>query len=72
MKRAIIDRFEGDFAICEMEDGSFLDIDIHIIPEDASEGDVIIICDDCIQIDAEATDRRRKRIKELMKDMWDE
>ncbi len=72
MKRAIIDRFEEEFAVCELEDGTCEDIDIHLIPEDAKEGDSIIICGDCITLDMEATRQRRERINKLMEDMWDE
>lgn len=72
MKRAIIDRFEGNFAICEMEDGSFQDIDIHTLPEDVAEGDIITICGDYIEVATEATQCRQEHIRDIMKDMWDE
>lgn len=71
MKRAIIDRFEEDFAVCELEDESFTDIQIHLLPEGVKEGDTIVICGDCIEIDAEATKSRREAIDDLMADMWE-
>lgn len=71
MRRAIIDRFEGNFAVCEMEDESFMDIEIALMPKDAKEGDIIVICGDNIEIDVEATKSRRKKIEDLMADMWE-
>lgn len=71
MKRAIIDRFEGDWAVCELEDESFIDIEIELLPKGAKEGDTIVICDGCIEIDVEATKSRRRRMDELMRDMWE-
>lgn len=71
MKRAIIDRFEGEFAVCELEDESFMDIERHLLPKGAKEGDTIVICDDCIEIDVEATNRRRQAMEDLMADMWE-
>lgn len=71
MKRAIIDRFEGDWAVCELEDGNFLDIEIELLPKEAKEGDTIVISEDCIEIDIEATKSRHEKMDELMRDMWE-
>ncbi len=40
--RITIDRFEGKFAICELEDGSFAEISSALLG-DAKEGDVFDI-----------------------------
>ena len=37
----IIDRFEGDFAICERDDLKFENIKKEKLPKDIAEGDVI-------------------------------
>jgi len=71
VKRAIVDRFEEGFAVCEMEDESFIDIEVDRLPKGVKEGDTIVIFDDRIEIDVEATENRRKRLKELMEDMWE-
>ena len=63
--KVIIDRFEGAFAIVEMEDKTMVDIPKVLVPE-AKEGDVIEI-----SIDASGTDARKKRIDNLMDDLWD-
>jgi len=68
--KVIIDRFEGDFAVCEREDRSMIDIEISKIPSKAKEGYVLDISDDIITIDLEETERRKRKIEELTKDLW--
>jgi len=69
--KVIIDRFEGDFAVCEKEDRQMLDIKRNKIPSSAKEGDVLDITNDQITIDFKETEKRRKEIEELTKDLWD-
>lgn len=71
MKRAIIDRFEGEWAVCELEDESFTHIKIDRLPEDAREGDTIVISEGSIELDREATHERRVYMDKLMEDMWE-
>lgn len=40
--KLIIDRFEGDFAVCEMQDGKIVNIP-KIILDNATEGDIVSI-----------------------------
>lgn len=68
--KVIIDRFEGDFAVCEKEDRKMIDIERNKIPAIAKEGDVLDIIDDKITIDSETTEKRRREIEELTKDLW--
>lgn len=70
MKQAVIDRFEGDFAVCE--DCSTGQVSIHLpknrIPSQAKEGDCLNLFDDgVITIDQERTRVTRQRVLELMK-----
>lgn len=58
--RFIIDRFEGDFAVAELEDGAFVNIPRRVVP-DAKEGDVVLIT-----IDHNETKRRNEKITGLM------
>lgn len=45
--KMIIDRFEGDLAIIELENGEFVDLPKKILPNNANEGSVVnIVCDD--------------------------
>ena len=66
----VIDRFEGSFAVCEKEDRTILNIKEECIPEGAKEGDVLDIQGDKISIDTKETEKRKKEIEELTKDLW--
>jgi hypothetical protein len=68
--KVIIDRFEGDFVVCEKEDRQMIDIPKSKIPSLAKEGDVLNILNDVITLDIETTEERRKYIEELTKDLW--
>lgn len=63
MTKVIIDRFEGDFAIVELE-GTMLELPRVLLPE-AKEGDVVLIT-----LDREQTARRKQSINELMNDLF--
>jgi hypothetical protein len=69
--KLIIDRFEGEYAICETEDGKIINIKRNEIPEDAVEGDVLIYEEGSYTIDNEANDERKKYIEKLMDDLWE-
>ena len=62
----IIDRFEENFAIVEIENQGMVSIPRILIPKEAKEGDVLEI-----RIDLEETQERKKRIEDLMEDLWD-
>lgn len=68
--RVIIDRFEGDFAVCEKENREMIDIKRSTLPKGAKEGDVLQIDGDNIKIDTAETEKRKKEIDELTKDLW--
>lgn len=62
----IIDRFEGSIAVVET-DGGMLDIARDLLPENTSEGDVIVQTDGGYIIDEQATAERRKAIAERLR-----
>lgn len=68
----IIDRFEEEFAVCENEKGTMVNISRDKLPKEAKEGDVIVIEKENVYIDLEETERLRKDIEELTKDLWEE
>lgn len=68
----IIDRFEEKFAVCENEKGIMVNIPRNTLPKEAKEGDVLIIEKENIYIDVEETEKLRKEIEELVKDLWEE
>lgn len=69
--KVIIDRIEGNIAVCEKEDGSFVDIDVKELPADAKQGDVVTIENGTSYVDKEETSERKKNIEDIMKDMWE-
>ncbi|PIH03322.1 DUF3006 domain-containing protein [Clostridium combesii] len=70
--KGIIDRFEENFAIIELEDKKMINIDKNIIPKKAKEGDVINIEGDIITLNEKESERLKKEIDELTEDMWKE
>ena len=41
--KVIIDRFEGEYAVAELEDKSFINMDKRLLPPETVEGDIIEI-----------------------------
>ena len=70
--RLIIDRFEGDYAVCEDENKNMVNVLKAKLPKDAEEGSVLETTDVLIIVDHKETDRIKKRIKEKMNGMWDD
>lgn len=68
--KVIIDRFEGQYAVCEKDDKSMIDIERTRIPVSAKEGDVLKILGDTITIDKAETDIRKKEVENLTKSLW--
>jgi len=64
--KVVIDRFEGDYAIVELDDMSMVNMPKQLIPKNAKEGDII-----SIEIDNNETNERKKRIKKLMDNLWE-
>ncbi|ADQ47188.1 hypothetical protein Calkro_2367 [Caldicellulosiruptor kronotskyensis 2002] len=67
VKKVLIDRFEGNFAIVELEGRKMVAVPIEIVPEDAKEGDVLVI-----SIDVQSTQEREQRIKNLFESLREE
>jgi hypothetical protein len=68
--KVIIDRFEGDFAVCEQEDKKMVNIDRSKLPEQSAEGDVLDISSGTIRIDRNETNERKKKISNMMDNLW--
>ncbi len=64
----VIDRFEGDWAIIEFNQKIF-NIPKVVLPPGVREGDVITIN---ISIDKETTDKRKRDIKELADELFED
>lgn len=61
--KVIIDRFEGEYAVVELEDKTMVNMPKILIP-DCDEGDIIVI-----EIEKEGTAKRKKDVKKLMDDL---
>lgn len=72
MKTLTVDRFEGNFAICEQEGVEKLfGIDCQELPSGVREGDVLEISDEGeISVNDEKTRRRREQILARQKKMF--
>lgn len=64
--KVIIDRFEGEYAVVELEVGKFVNVPKTLIP-DASEGDVIKI-----EVEKKETEERKKHIQDLMNSVFED
>lgn len=62
--KVIIDRFEGDFAVVELDDLSTVNVP-RIIFKGANEGDVVDII-----INNEETSKRKNNINKIMDDLF--
>lgn len=60
-----IDRFEGEYAIVELENSKIYKIPRTLIPDSAVEGDCLYI-----EINKEYNKKRKERISKLMDDIW--
>lgn len=63
----IIDRFEGDFAVVEVDGQVMRNIPKTDIPSNAKEGDVLKLVAGRYEIDIEETKRLYDEIEKLMK-----
>ncbi len=68
--QVIIDRFEGEMAVCEQADRTMLNIPRSRLPAEAKEGDVLIVEDESIRIDPSATLKRKKSINARFKSLY--
>ena len=67
----MIDRFEGDVAVCEDEDRRIVKMDRSLLPEGAREGSVLIPDQEGYRLDTAAEADRRERIKRLQDSLWE-
>lgn len=66
--KIVIDRFEGDIAVVEI-DGETFDLPKKLFPANAAAGDAIKIA---IKVDKAKTDKLRKEIEDLMDEVWED
>ncbi|MBT2757944.1 DUF3006 domain-containing protein [Mesobacillus foraminis] len=71
MIKGIIDRFEGDITVIEV-DGKTMDFPKAIFPKKADVGDVVEICGDQVKVLGYESGKLRKEIEDLMRDVWED
>lgn len=72
MRKYILDRFEGIYAICEDENEKFIDVERRLLPPEAKEGDCLIVNEDGrFSIDIETTEDRKQRIRSKFDSLFD-
>lgn len=67
--KAIIDRFEGELAILEV-DNQYKTVLRTMLPAQAREGDILVPDKGEWVLDLEATRKRRERIEKLAGELW--
>lgn len=68
----VVDRFEGEYAVIEMDDGRIININKGSLPSNIKEGDVLRETECGLVMDAQETAKRKRCIEELTSDMWSE
>lgn len=70
-KEYTIDRFEGDFAVCEdRETGEMVDFKREELPQNAKEGNILKYSNGKFELDIEKEQEVSERIKQKMNDLW--
>ena len=70
--KMIVDRFEGDYAICEnMETRDLIECLISSLPDGVCPGDVLACEGNDITINHAETEERRQRLKKMFEDLCD-
>lgn len=62
--KIVIDRFEGDYAVCEYLDGSMKDISVKDLPAGVEVGMVLLFENGVFAVDETETISRKKRIED--------
>ncbi len=69
--KVTIDRFEGDLAIVENEDGTSTTFEKAKLPKGAKVGDVLDIDGGEITIDTAETEARKEKVAKLVDELFD-
>lgn len=67
----VVDRIEGDYAVCECSDGTMVDIKMTQIHDKIKDGDVIYLTSGFYRIDKDETEKRKQDIERITREMWE-
>lgn len=69
-EQLVIDRFEGEYAVCETQNRDQQLLERSRLPAEAKEGDCLIISEDgAVTIDVEETARKREAVNKLLQSL---
>ena len=66
----IVDRLEGEYVICEKEDGSLCSVPLNLFDGTVREGDCLRESRGRFSADAAATQDRREQMKRRFSHLW--
>lgn len=69
--KGIVDRFEGEYAVIEM-DGETRDVKRNLIADSVRVSDVVILKNGKWERDSDETLKRKKEVKKLMDSVWED
>lgn len=69
--KGVIDRFEGKYAVVELEDRKMVNVEVDRLPEGVKEGDCVNFVSGVWVIDRDETKARKERIEKLMGDVFE-
>lgn len=66
-----IDRFEGDFAICEnKQTNEMVNIEKSLLPNNSKEGDIIKLENGIYVLDVQSTNKEQEEVKNLVNNLF--
>ncbi len=69
--KLIVDRFEEDYAVCEMEDKSFINIKRSDLPLDIKENDILEYDEKNKKIEKiDMNEEEKNKIEEVITNLW--
>ncbi|MCI6275601.1 MAG: DUF3006 domain-containing protein [Clostridium sp.] len=67
----VVDRIEGNFALCEDEDGAMKAVSLEKIKGKLKEGVVLLeVSEESFIVDEKKTKEREEEVQDFMKGMW--
>lgn len=72
MKKFTIDRIEEGKAVLECENGEMVSLELSSLPKNIKEGDILEFADGSYFLDNEETEKRKKRIRDLMSNLFED
>ena len=72
MKKLTIDRIEEGKAVLECENGEMVNLDVSSLPKNIKEGDILEFADGSYFLDDEETENRKRHIRDLMSNLFEE